>query len=274
MLCFLWGLRPGALAWALAFLSAWYSAYFASLYSRLYTGTAILLPFFGGVEVITGYFGLPGSGKSTFLASIAYHFLRRGIRVFVNKDFPIDGCCLYDWDQLGNFDMSNSLILIDEVSLYADNRDFKKFGKQLKQFMILHRHYHCDVIWCTQQFDGVDRKIRELTNALFYIRIAPFGFSYAVRLQKYMHVPTIREVRRQGAAEITSLWVRPSLLSMILTPRKSFKFCWRNRYYKLFDSFDAPVLPVMDWSVFDIEAHRSSEMAQIDDDPKNDSLPS
>ena len=61
---------------------------------------------------------------------------------------------------------------------------------------------------------------------------------------------------------------------MILTPRKSFKFCWRNRYYKLFDSFDAPALPVIDWSVFDIDAHRSSEMARIDDNGENDSLSS
>ena len=271
MLCFLSVLRPGVLAWALAFLSAWYSAYFVSLYSRLYTGTAIFLPFFGGVEVITGYFGLPGSGKSTFLASIAYHYLRRGIRVFINADFPVDGCCLYEWDQLGRYDMRNSLILIDEVSLFADNRDFKRFSQVLKQYFILHRHYYCDIIWCTQQYDGTDRKIRELTNALYYIRPAPFGFSYALKLQRYQHVPSIREVRRNGAADITTLWVRPSILSILLNPRRSLRFCWRRRYYRLFDSFSAPELPSYDWPVFDIDAHRSPETAQIDDDSEDDS---
>ena len=114
--------------------------------------------------MITGIFGLPGSGKSTFLAQLAKRYQKMGYRVFINEDFPVDGCYLYSWSDVGKFDMSNSVVLIDEVSLYADNRDFKQFHKALKQFFILHRHYHIDIVWCTQQFDGVDRKIRELTS--------------------------------------------------------------------------------------------------------------
>lgn len=62
--------------------------------------------------------------------------------------------------------------ILDEISLFADNRDYKSFAHDLKQFFILHRHYHCDIIWFTQQYDGVDRKIRELTTCLYYVRAA------------------------------------------------------------------------------------------------------
>jgi putative protein kinase ArgK-like GTPase of G3E family len=51
--------------------------------------------------MIIGYFGLPGCGKSTFLAQIAKRYQRRGIDVFVNDSFPIDGCYLYKWSDLG-----------------------------------------------------------------------------------------------------------------------------------------------------------------------------
>lgn len=110
--------------------------------------------------MITGYFGLPGCGKSTFLAKLAQGYIRSGYRVFCLDSAPVDGCHLISFDDLGRYDMSCSVILLDEVSLFADNRDYKRFSDVVKQFMILHRHYHCDIVWFTQQFDGVDRKIR------------------------------------------------------------------------------------------------------------------
>lgn len=185
--------------------------------------------------MITGYFGLPGCGKSTFLAKFAQKYLSMGYRVFVHEDSPVDGCYLFSWNDLGRYDMSNSVILIDEISLKADNRDFSKFSNVVKQFFILHRHYHCDIIWFTQQYDGVDRKIRELTTCLYYIRSAGM-FSFAVRIDRFIHVDKERKqilvgYKLSNFFRCLFAWLNGCV-----------KICFRPKYYRYFDSFEAPVL--------------------------------
>ena len=196
--------------------------------------------------MITGYFGLPGCGKSTFLAKMARRYLNMGIPVYVLKEHPVDGCFLIDWDDIGKFDMSGSVILIDEISLFADNRDYKNFSQILKKFFILHRHYHCDIIWFTQQFDGVDRKIRELTTCLYYVRAAGV-FSYAVRIDRFIFVQKEQRDIRVGF-KISGI-----LRCLFGWLNGSLKLCYRPLYYKYFDSFNAPPLPTREFELFHVE---------------------
>ena len=195
--------------------------------------------------MITGYFGLPGCGKSTFLAMIAQKYIEKGYRVFVNREYPIHGCYLFDWSDIGQYDMSDSLILIDEVSLYADNRDFKTFLQGVKQYFILHRHYCCDIIWCTQQYDGVDRKIRELTTCLYYVRILG-KISYAMRVNRFIHIHKEEKDIRTGY-KLSNIF-----LMLFAYLNQSLKICYRPKYYKYFDSFKCPKLPVKDFDYFEI----------------------
>ena len=51
-----------------------------------------------------------------------------------------------NFDEIAYYDYSDSLIIIDEISLHADNRDFKTFSKELLEFFKLawslsHRYY-------------------------------------------------------------------------------------------------------------------------------------
>lgn len=214
--------------------------------------------------MITGIFGLPGSGKSTFLAQLAKRYQKMGYRVFINEDFPVDGCYLYSWSDVGKFDMSNSVVLIDEVSLYADNRDFKQFHKALKQFFILHRHYHIDIVWCTQQFDGVDRKIRELTSQLYYVSPFLFGFSKITALQKIQYIPTKRDLKNNPTAEPHQALVRIGLLKILTSPIsrsfwKAVKLCYKPRYFRYFDSFTAPELPYKDYPLYQTDPSLGSK---------------
>lgn len=193
--------------------------------------------------MITGYFGLPGCGKSTLATKFAKDYQKLGYRVFTLKDFPIDGCYLFEWSDLGKYDMSNSVIIIDEISLYADNRDFKKFMDEVKRYFILHRHYFCDIIWFTQQYDGVDRKIRELTTCLYYVRSLG-KISYAIRIDRYI---TVDKERHQ----IVVGYKIAGLISILFGWwNKSIKLCYRPRYYRYFNSFEAPALPVRLWPRF------------------------
>lgn len=196
--------------------------------------------------MITCFFGLPGCGKSTLLAKLASKELKRIKKgkskyVRVLSNYFIRGCSVLDFDMLGKYDMSNSLILIDEISLDADSRDFKSFSKPLKQFFILHRHYGCDIIYATQQYDGVDRKIRELTQNLYYMKKAgPLTYATAI----------YRKITITEDSEIKMGYVLPKLIKIISDIRHTMIFCFRPKYYKLFDSFDAPVLPKYDYDTY------------------------
>lgn len=199
--------------------------------------------------MIMGIFGLPGAGKSTFLTQLAKQYQKKGLDVFINSEYPIDGCYIYNWQDIGVYDMSNSIILIDEVSMYADNRDFKKFNSVLRDFFISYRHYNCDVIWCTQQYDGVDRKIRELTSMLYYIRPARFlrGFSYATMLQRVLYVPSMKDIKQYPNSTITTKWAKVGILRLLTSPiqkqvHRALRLVYRPRYYKYFDSYETKPL--------------------------------
>lgn len=195
--------------------------------------------------MIMGFFGLPGCGKSTFLAQIAKKYQQKGIKTYCLSSYPVDGCYLLDFDDLGKYHIENGLILIDEISLCADNRNYKEFKNSIKQFFILHRHYNCDIYWFTQQYDGVDRKIRELTTCLYYIR--SFGtYSLAVRINRFIHVD--KEIK-----EIKVGYKMSSLLSRLFAfSNKSMRFVYRPKYYAFFNSFEAPKLPDKEFPLFKV----------------------
>ena len=142
--------------------------------------------------MVTGYFGLPGSGKTTFLTRIAQKELTKIAKgkspySHILTNFYCRGCEKIDYRQLGNFEISNALILLDEITLDADSRNFKQFDDAHKQFFLLHRHYNCDVIYFTQQYDGVDKKIRDITSNLFFVKKFLF-FSVATKIFRTLDI--------------------------------------------------------------------------------------
>ena len=183
--------------------------------------------------MITCYFGLPGCGKSTMLAKIAERELRKirkgkskYWRIFSN--YYIRGCYEFNFHDIGKYDMSGALILIDEITLDADSRDFKDFSYELKQAFILHRHYDIDIIYATQQFDAVDKKIRHLTAELFYLR--KLGqISYAKAIFRKMSITEDSDIKMG--------YRFPTLADFVASPKSVIRLCYRPRYYYLFDSF-------------------------------------
>ena len=119
--------------------------------------------------MIIGVFGLPGAGKTTFLASAAQHllngkkFLGLSPSKVVFTNFYCKGCYKLDFDKLGIYNFSDCNILIDEIMLLADTRNFKTFPESLKRFFSQHRKTLGDghgCLWCSQYYDDCDKKIR------------------------------------------------------------------------------------------------------------------
>lgn len=192
--------------------------------------------------MITGVFGLPGSGKSTFLAwcasralsgkYVSIGFPRLRLTSFKSYDkiysnFPIRGCYPLDFDKLGVCEYTDCLILIDEVSLLADSRSFKSFSDTTKLFFTMHRHWGVDVIWCGQSYMDCDVKIRRITEQLMFIESSFLpGFSKIT--------PIFPVLGLSDSGQIEECYVEKSILSR--------KYLRRKPYYHMFDSFERPSL--------------------------------
>ena len=183
-----------------------------------------------------GVFGLPGAGKSTFLAKCARRALAgktpfAGLPTVkaVYSTFPVKGCYKLDFDDLGVLDIRDSLIIIDEISLLADARDFKTFDKTLKSFFALHRHYGCCIIWCSQYATDCDKRIRNITDRFYLMEKAPLflkrWFTVVKPIARFMGV---------ADGEIADKYE--------LAPLPMWSWCFRPRYYRFFDSFECPAL--------------------------------
>jgi hypothetical protein len=123
---------------------------------------------------------------------------------------------------LGEKDFTDSLILIDEITLEFDNRNFKTFNEKYKRFFTLHRHDNCDVIYATQYYNNVDKRIRDLTAVNYYVRRI-FFLSIAMMCPFQVRFP-------EETGEIIFGWSKPQLMT-----RKEFYL--RVLYYKKFDSY-------------------------------------
>lgn len=96
---------------------------------------------------ISLFFGLPGCGKTTLMVSYALKAAKgkRYKNVYCNVPISVPGVTYIDNDMIGQYNLRDCLILIDEATLFADNRAYKTFGKDKIQYFLLHRHYNADV---------------------------------------------------------------------------------------------------------------------------------
>lgn len=113
-------------------------------------------------------FGKKGSGKSTLLTKLAIKYSRKKWSVWTTESIPgthniDDPKLIYRMDF-----PERSCILIDEVSLIWDNRDFKSMDKQVVEWFRYQRHHKCRVYFFSQTFD-IDKKLRDLADDMFLV---------------------------------------------------------------------------------------------------------
>lgn len=154
-------------------------------------GLLLIVLIIRGDILISGIFGLPGSGKSLYLSMLAdraahgknlnfsnqtYSMFKSYDKVYTN--FPFQGAYQLDFELLGKVRFENCLILIDEIMMFCDSRNFKTFSDDLKFFFSQHRKFGIDIVYASQAYDDVDKKIRNLTDSYYYI--CRWMFSYSV----------------------------------------------------------------------------------------------
>lgn len=172
--------------------------------------------------MITGVFGLPRTGKTTYLCKLAQQSLKKGRKVYTN--FYCKGCYTLNFDDLGVYDYSDCDILIDEISLICDSRSWKDYKDNTKYFMALHGHYGVNLVYCSQSYMDCDKKIRNITDYLYYIDTWLFGCS---------RVRVINKTFTVNKGQITEYYDVSGI-------GKIFR---RSKYYKYFDSYERKELP-------------------------------
>lgn len=180
-------------------------------------------------------FGKKGSGKSTLMTKIAVKALKQKKRVYSST--PIPGCYLIDpTTDIGfNHIPPNSVILIDEVGTIWDNRNFKAFKPEVRDYFKYQRHYRHTVYLFSQTFD-VDIKLRNLTDNMYLVRCYFNVFSVARRVNR-----TIKIVHpsAEGESRITDDMEFDNIL---LFWAGAVKFTFIPAWIKYFDSFSTKEL--------------------------------
>lgn len=180
------------------------------------------------------YFGAPGSGKSTMACRLARKAMKKNIKVFSNVE--IKGCLELDpRADIGKYDISNGLVIIDEAGIEYNNRDFKSFSQDQNKWFKLYRHARTDIVIFSQSYEDMDKKLRLLATRYFLVErsiIPKF-----IRVRRISKKIAINEVDRQI---IDAYDFIPFSRRLYFGPR----------YWKYFDSYSMPVYPRKDWTVF------------------------
>lgn len=135
-------------------------------------------------HVLSVYFGVPGSGKTTFAAWLTKRDLKHNLKVWSNV--PITGAFkLEPQEDIGNFMICDGRVIIDEAGIEYNNRDFKTFSKKQTYFYKYHRHYELAVDVFSQGYNDMDKKIRDLAQRLYVVKksVLPW-FVYRQRIGK------------------------------------------------------------------------------------------
>lgn len=183
-------------------------------------------------------FGRKGSGKTTYMVKIAYKYHKMGWNVYSNADIPF--AYPVDISQLGQVvPPPHSVLLVDEVGMIWDNRQFKNFRNDVRDYFKLQRHYQNVVYLFSQTFD-IDLKLRNLTDAM-YLCTSPIPILSIVRRIKRTIVLVQPSPEAEGRIS-DSLEFIPFFMNLF--GYKALQFTFIPRWAKYFDSHEVPDLPM------------------------------
>lgn len=170
-----------------------------------------------------------GAGKSTTIRKFCQKYIRRGIKVYANmEDIKINGVHVYDTMDLGKYKVENAYMVVDEVSLFFDNRNYKQTSKEFIRWLRSVRHHRLRVDLFTQSYD-CDKKIRTMCDDI-YIGVKYFRIlTVWRRLRKNVAIKEAamdRESQIVDELKFTPWWIPGSILLTYIP-----------KYIKYFDSY-------------------------------------
>lgn len=198
-------------------------------------------------------FGRKGSGKTTYMVKLAYKYHKMGWSVFCTEDLPF--ATKINIQELGiKVPPPKSVLLVDEVGMIWDNRQFKNFRNDVRDYFKLQRHYYNIVYLFSQTFD-IDIKLRNLTDAM-YLCTCPIPILSVVKRIKRTIVLVQPSPEAEGRIS-DSLEFVPWFMNLF--GYKAFQLTFIPRWAKYFDSHSAPQLPLFENPVWLMPVHEVKE---------------
>lgn len=186
-------------------------------------------------HIVSIYFGVPGSGKTTFAAWLAKRDLKHGCKVWSNV--PIKGCFQMEKSDIGMYNICNGRIIWDETGIDADNRNFKSnFTIPQVEYLKKHRHYQVAIDCFSQGFDDMDKKLRVLAQRMYVVKrsILPW-FVYRRRVKKTF--------------DIDKMTRQPIDAYDFVPFSRKYIFC--PPLWKTFNTIERKQLAEKEWSVYE-----------------------
>lgn len=132
-------------------------------------------------------FGKKGTGKTTLIAKYSIKFQKKNRTVYSNVEIP--GNIYLNTNSIGKVKYAPyGVLLLDEVGMIWDKRDFAKFDKDVRDFFKLARQQKLTIYMFSQTYDDVDKKIRDLTDELYIISRFARVWSIARRIVKVQDI--------------------------------------------------------------------------------------
>lgn len=200
-------------------------------------------------------FGKKGSGKTTLITKLAYKYWRKGRPVYATIDTPFSQ--FFDVQLIGQQVFpDNAVVFIDEVGMIWDNRNFKQFRTDVRDYFKLQRHYRNTVYLFSQSFD-VDIKLRNLTDHMYLVKCY-FGFFSVAR--KICRNIVLVEATAEGESRIADNLEFTSILTWLFD---GAIFTFIPRWIKYFDSHERADLPEIEYQIVRYEKKRLSDYRKL-----------
>lgn len=180
------------------------------------------------------YIGCPGAGKSTLAAIFARRDIKHGVPVWSN--FAIKGTYQLDPKQdLGHYHITNGRVLLDEIGLVYNNRKWKdNLSDNTLSWIKLHRHYRVHIDCFSQGLD-FDNRFLGIARNVYIVRRSLIPY----------FVATVKIIKKVGIDKEKHELVDGYFKQFFGTRLYFMPLAW-----KMFDSYEAPELPVKNWSKY------------------------
>lgn len=211
-------------------------------------------------QIVNVYFGVPGSGKTTFAAWLTKKSLKESRiitlcrkrpenlvcklilksrfwkrREEVYSNVPITGAYrLEPQKDIGHVMITDGKVIIDEAGIEYNNRSYKSFSPESIYFYKYHRHYETSVDVFSQSYDDMDITLRRLAQNYYVVRRSLVPFCVVCQ----------RILRRIGVDEqthqITDLY---KFGWPVIDTRRIFS----PPLWRMFNSYSRKELPAKQW---------------------------
>lgn len=213
-------------------------------------------------HVLNVYFGVPGSGKTTFAAYLTKWALHENIiirlcrkhpnrltnlilnsrylkrRIDVYSNVPITGAYeLNAKEDIGHYMIEDAKIIIDEAGIEYNNRNYKTFSQEAIYFYKYHRHYKTSVDIFSQSYEDMDVTLRRLAQNFYVVRRSLVPFCVVAR-----------KIRRKVGVDEHTKQIMD--LYAMGVPIIDTKRIFAPSLWKLFNSYSRKELPQKEWPVW------------------------